>query len=187
MTQQYVGMKFHTHVQNYIPGHEKNSCLSAKLVKNDLWHWVHISIYLMKALIGGRPWPRLRSKHLFSLKMSPSLNPRKERRWLTEKEIMTQHFFISSASNPIFHSFFLIDRLVDEGFGSFHCTEQWVLPTNASDVQHHAHDSSLFCCFSLLRLQSSCQPLAQFFSRNLSPASRQVCRPGAEQANKFMF
>jgi hypothetical protein len=27
--------------------------------------------------------------------------------------------------------------------------------------------------------------LAQFFSRNLSPASQQVSRPGAEQADKF--
>jgi hypothetical protein len=29
--------------------------------------------------------------------------------------------------------------------------------------------------------------IAQFFSRNSSPASQQVCRPGAEQADKFMF
>jgi hypothetical protein len=30
-------------------------------------------------------------------------------------------------------------------------------------------------------------PLAQFFKQKSSQASQQVCRPGAEQADKFMF
>jgi hypothetical protein len=59
-----------------------------------------------------------------------------------------------------------------------------VLIQSIHDILHSL--SSELAIFSV-RLSIDSATLAQFFSHNSSPASRQVCRPGAEQADKFMF